>query len=49
MTPKREVPPDLKRRRRVAAAIYVVALVTMSVLVAWRLISPLIEGGGALG
>ena len=49
MTPNGDVPPDVKRRRRVAAAVYVVVLVTISALVVWRLVSPLLDGGGALG
>jgi len=36
-----EFSPDVKRRRRVAAAVYVVVLVALALLVAWRLASPL--------
>jgi hypothetical protein len=40
MTRTTELKPDVKRHRRVAAAIYVVVLVALLVLVAWRLASP---------
>jgi hypothetical protein len=32
--------PELKRRRLVAAVLYVVVLVTLCVMIAWRFISP---------
>jgi hypothetical protein len=40
MTRTTELKPDVKRNRRVAAAVYVVVLVALVVLVAWRLASP---------
>ena len=40
MTRTTELKPDVKRHRRVAAVIYVVVLVALVVLVAWRLASP---------
>jgi hypothetical protein len=40
MTRTTELKPDEKRHRRVAATIYVVVIVALVVLVAWRLASP---------
>jgi len=40
MTRTTELTPDVKRRRRIAAAVYVVVFVALLVLVAWRLASP---------
>jgi hypothetical protein len=40
MTGTSDLAPDVKRRRRIAAAVYVVALVALVVLVVWRLASP---------
>jgi len=39
MTPSSGLAPDVKRRRRVAAVIYVVILVAFILLIAWRLVS----------
>jgi hypothetical protein len=35
-----ELAPDVKRRRRMAAAVYVASLVVLVVLAVWRFASP---------
>ena len=40
MTRTTELKPDVKRYRRIAATVYVVVVVALVVLVAWRLAAP---------
>jgi hypothetical protein len=40
MTRTTDLKPDLKRHRRVAATVYVIVMVALVVLVAWRLAAP---------
>jgi hypothetical protein len=40
MTRSTDFSTDVKRRRRIAAAVYVVVLVALVVLIAWRLTAP---------